>query len=104
MTDADKLPLVKDAMLMLAKTLREQDRVSIVVYAGASGLMLDGGSGSDTAAIEAAIEQLSAGGSTVGGACISLAYGTAEKHFIEGGNNRVILCTDGDFNVGPSST
>ena len=104
MNDPDKLPLVKDAMRMLAETLREQDRVSIVVYAGASGLVLDGCSGSDTAAIEAAIGKLSAGGSTAGGAGINLAYSVAEENFIYGGNNRVILCTDGDFNVGPSST
>jgi Ca-activated chloride channel family protein len=77
--------------------------VSIVVYAGASGIVLDGCRGSDTATIEEAIGQLSAGGSTAGGAGINLAYSTAERYFIHGGNNRVILCTDGDFNVGPSS-
>ncbi len=104
MNSPDKLPLVKDAMRMLAETLREQDRISIVVYAGASGIVLDSCGGSNTAAINAALDQLSAGGSTAGGAGINLAYNTAEKNFIEGGNNRVILCTDGDFNVGPSST
>jgi Uncharacterized protein containing a von Willebrand factor type A (vWA) domain len=104
MNGPEKLPLVKDAMMMLAETLREEDRVSIVVYAGASGLILDGCSGSRTSAIEAAIGQLSAGGSTAGGEGINLAYYIAEKNFIEGGNNRVILCTDGDFNVGVSST
>lgn len=103
MDDPAKLPLVKDAMRMLADTLREEDNVSIVVYAGASGLVLDGCSGSDTLAIEAAIGMLTAGGSTAGGEGIELAYSVAEAHFIEGGNNRVILCTDGDFNVGPSS-
>ncbi len=104
MESTDKLPLVKDAMVMLAETLREEDTVSIVVYAGASGLVLDGCSGSDIGAIETAVAQLSAGGSTAGGEGINLAYNIAEKNFIYGGNNRVILCTDGDFNVGPSST
>ena len=103
MDDPAKLPLVKDAMRMLADTLREEDHVSIVVYAGASGLVLDGCSGSDTLTIEAAIGLLTAGGSTAGGEGIELAYNVAEAHFIKGGNNRVILCTDGDFNVGPSS-
>lgn len=103
MDNPAKLPLVKDAMRMLADTLREEDCVSIVVYAGASGLVLDGCSGSDTHAIETAIGRLTAGGSTAGGEGIELAYSVAEDHFIEGGNNRVILCTDGDFNVGPSS-
>ena len=104
MNDADKLPLVKSALKMLAGHLDEDDTVSIVVYAGASGLVLDGCRGSDTARIEAALDQLSAGGSTAGGEGIALAYSIAEDYFIDGGNNRVILCTDGDFNVGPSST
>lgn len=103
MESADKLPLVKDAMRMLAETLRKDDTVSIVVYAGASGLVLDGCSGGNIRSIESAIGQLSAGGSTAGGEGINLAYYIAEKNFIFGGNNRVILCTDGDFNVGPSS-
>ncbi|MBN2686070.1 MAG: VWA domain-containing protein [Pontiellaceae bacterium] len=101
MNTADKLPLLKSAMRMLVDELRLEDRVSIVVYAGASGLILK--PTSDKEAILEAINQLSAGGSTAGGAGIELAYKTAEKYFIEGGNNRVILATDGDFNVGVSS-
>ena len=104
MSDPDKLPLVKSALSLLASDLRSQDRVSIVVYAGASGCVLDGCSGSDSRQVNAALNHLSSGGSTAGGAGIELAYAVAEKNFISGGNNRVILCTDGDFNVGPSST
>ncbi len=104
MNDTDKLPLVKSALKMLAGHLDGNDTVSIVVYAGASGLVLDGCRGNDTACIESALDQLSAGGSTAGGEGIALAYNIAERYFIDGGNNRVILCTDGDFNVGPSST
>lgn len=104
MDEPNKLPLVKSAMSMLAQNLNENDRVSIVVYAGASGVVMDGSRGSDNAFIDAALERLSAGGSTAGGEGIALAYAMAEKNFIQGGNNRVILCTDGDFNVGPSST
>lgn len=103
MNSQDRLPLVKSALLMLAENLNDDDTVSIVVYAGASGLVLDGCKATDKASIESAIMRLSAGGSTAGGAGIELAYNTAARHFIEGGNNRVILCTDGDFNVGPSS-
>ena len=103
MNTRDRLPLVKSALLMLSENLNDDDTVSIVVYAGASGLVLDGCKATDKNTIDWAISRLSAGGSTAGGAGIELAYKTAEKHFIEGGNNRVILCTDGDFNVGPSS-
>ncbi len=103
MNDADKLPLVKSALTMLSGSLREADRISIVVYAGASGVVLDGCSGDNTRKIERALASLSAGGSTAGGAGIELAYDLAEYYFIKNGNNRVILCTDGDFNVGPSS-
>ena len=103
MNDADKLPLVKSALTMLSGSLREDDRISIVVYAGASGVVLDGCSGDNTRKIERALASLSAGGSTAGGAGIDLAYDLAEYYFIKNGNNRVILCTDGDFNVGPSS-
>ena len=103
MDSADKLPLVKAALTMLSDNLNEDDTVSIVVYAGASGVVLDGCRGDDTRTVEAALEQLSAGGSTAGGEGIELAYRIAEKYYIDGGNNRVILCTDGDFNVGPSS-
>ena len=103
MNDADKLPLVKSALTMLSGSLREDDRISIVVYAGASGVVLDGCSGDNTRKIERALASLSAGGSTAGGAGIDLAYDLAEYYFIKNGNNRVILCTDGDFNVGPST-
>ena len=103
MEDPNKLPLVKSAMSMLADNLSEKDRVSIVVYAGASGVVLDGCPGNDKATINNALDRLYAGGSTAGGDGIELAYRVAAHYFIEGGNNRVILCTDGDFNVGPSS-
>lgn len=104
MNEPNKLPLVKTAMNMLADNLSDNDRVSIVVYAGASGVVLDSCRGTDNALINCALDQLSAGGSTAGGEGLALAYAMAEKNFIQGGNNRVILCTDGDFNVGPSST
>ncbi|MEM6314439.1 MAG: von Willebrand factor type A domain-containing protein, partial [Planctomycetota bacterium] len=100
MDNPDKLPLVKHAMQRLASTMRENDRVAIVVYSGAAGLVLD--STSDAEQVVSALQSLQAGGSTAGGAGIELAYATAEKHFIEDGVNRVILCTDGDFNVGTS--
>ena len=104
MSDSNKLPLVKTAMEMLSDNLTDEDKVSIVVYAGASGVVLEGCDGDDTRKIEKAMDKLQAGGSTAGGAGIELAYEIAEEYFIEGGNNRVILCTDGDFNVGPSTT
>lgn len=97
----NKLPLVKGALKLLADQLREQDRVSIVVYAGAAGIVLE--PTSDKIRIKQALDQLEAGGSTAGGAGIKLAYRTAKQNFEKGGNNRVILCTDGDFNVGVSS-
>ncbi len=103
MMPADKLPLVKSAMRMLPETLRTEDRVAIVVYAGASGLVLPSTPGSHKAAILGAIEELQAGGSTNGAAGIRLAYDTAQRAFIKGGINRVILATDGDFNVGVTS-
>ncbi|MBS1656223.1 MAG: von Willebrand factor type A domain-containing protein, partial [Bacteroidetes bacterium] len=103
MYDANKLPLVKASMKMLVDQLREQDKVSIVVYAGAAGLVLPPTSGEDKQTIKDAIDKLEAGGSTAGGAGIKLAYKTAEENFVKGGNNRVILCTDGDFNIGASS-
>ena len=100
----DKLPLLKKAFALLVDQLRPRDRVAIVVYAGAAGLVLPSTPGHRQDRILAALEQLRAGGSTAGGAGIKLAYETcASKNFIEGGNNRVILATDGDFNVGPSS-
>jgi Ca-activated chloride channel family protein len=103
MGSSDKLPLVKQALGMLAEQLREKDMVSIVVYAGAAGVVLAPTNGSDKKTIKEALGQLEAGGSTAGGAGIKLAYQTARQNFVKGGNNRVILCTDGDFNVGMSS-
>lgn len=100
MSPPERLPLVKQSLRLLVEQLREQDRVAIVVYAGASGLVLPPTSGGDRGRILAAIERLQAGGSTNGGAGIQLAYRTAVEAFIPGGVNRVILCTDGDFNVG----
>ncbi len=103
MSDPDKLPLVKQSFRLLVQQLREQDRVSIVVYAGAAGLVLPPTSGDQKGRILAALDQLEAGGSTAGGAGIQLAYQVAQEQFLERGNNRVILATDGDFNVGVSS-
>jgi Ca-activated chloride channel homolog len=103
MSSPDKLPLLKTAFRMLVEELRPQDRVAIVVYAGAAGLVLPSTPGSEKGVILDAIESLEAGGSTAGGAGIRLAYAVAREHFIEEGNNRVILATDGDFNVGASS-
>jgi Ca-activated chloride channel family protein len=103
MSPSDKLPLVQDALRLLARELRAEDRVAIVVYAGAAGLVLPSTSGADKATITAAIGGLSAGGSTAGGAGIELAYAIARENFLEQGNNRVILATDGDFNVGVST-
>lgn len=104
MDSPDKLPLVKYAIKMLTENLSQSDRISIVVYAGASGVVLEGCSGENKYDIIRAIDRLSAGGSTAGGEGIELAYRIAEEYYLEGGNNRVILCTDGDFNVGVSST
>ena len=104
MFEPDKLPLVKASMKLLVDQLREQDKVSLVAYAGNAGLVLPSTSGSQKEKIKDAIDQLEAGGSTAGGAGIQLAYKIATENFIKGGNNRVILCTDGDFNVGPSSS
>ena len=103
MSAANKLPLVKASMKMLVDQLREQDKVSIVVYAGAAGLVLQPTSGEDKIKIKDAIDKLESGGSTAGGAGIKLAYKTAKEFLVKNGNNRVILCTDGDFNVGASS-
>ena len=100
MNSADKLGLVKRAMGLLTAQLGENDTVSIVVYASASGLVLPPTSGDDPRAIGAALDRLAAGGSTNGGEGIELAYRTAVENYIEGGVNRVILCTDGDFNLG----
>ncbi len=103
MTPDNKLPLLKKAFALLVEQLRPQDRVAIVVYAGAAGLVLPSASGDEKADILAALDDLQAGGSTAGGAGLALAYDVARKHYIDGGNNRVILATDGDFNVGASS-
>jgi Ca-activated chloride channel family protein len=103
MMTPDKLPLVKEGLELLVNQLRPKDRVAIVVYAGNTGLVLPSTPGSDKGTILSAIQSLEAGGSTAGGAGIKLAYEVAKKNFIDGGNNRVILATDGDFNVGASS-
>jgi Ca-activated chloride channel family protein len=103
MQDYNKLPLLKSAFSLLVKELRPIDRVAIVVYAGAAGMVLESTPGSEKKKILDAIEQLEAGGSTAGGEGLLLAYQTAENYFIKGGNNRIILATDGDFNVGVSS-
>lgn len=99
-----RLELVKSSLKLLVNNLREEDRVAIVVYAGSAGEVLPSTSGSDKQKIREALDKLTAGGSTAGGAGIQLAYKIARRNLIENGNNRVILCTDGDFNVGVSST
>ena len=103
MQGPERIGLVKASMKLLVDQLREQDKVAIVVYAGAAGMVLPSTSGSNRNKIKEAIDHLEAGGSTAGGAGIKLAYKTARDYFVKGGNNRVILCTDGDFNVGESS-
>ena len=103
MNEANKLPLVQASMNMLVDQLREQDKVAIVVYAGSAGLVLPSTSGNNKIKIKEAINNLEAGGSTAGGEGIKLAYKTAKANFIKNGNNRIILATDGDFNVGASS-
>ncbi|MEP5611345.1 MAG: von Willebrand factor type A domain-containing protein [Cyclobacteriaceae bacterium] len=103
MSAPNKLPLLKSAFKLLANELRPQDKVSIVVYAGAAGLVLPPTDGNDKGTMMKALDRLNAGGSTAGGAGIELAYKTAMENFVEGGNNRIVLATDGDFNVGASS-
>ena len=103
MEPANKLPLLQRALALLVEQLTENDRVAIVVYAGNAGLVLESTSGADKNAILRALNRLEAGGSTNGGEGIDLAYRTAIARFIKGGANRVILCTDGDFNVGVSN-
>ena len=103
MNSYDKLPLLQEAFAMLAETLGRDDIVSIVTYASGTNVALSGARGSDTSRIIRTIKGLKAGGSTAGAGGIQLAYELAEEYFIEGGNNRVILATDGDFNVGISS-
>lgn len=103
MSGENRLPLVIESLKILTKQLREDDKISIVVYAGAAGLVLPATSGNDKEKIITALDKLQAGGSTAGGEGIKLAYKIAEENFIKGGNNRVIIATDGDFNVGASS-
>ncbi len=104
MSAANKLPLLKRGMKMLVDQLGENDQVAIVVYASAVGLVLPSTPGDQKQQILDALEHLHAGGSTNGGRGVQLAYQVALDHFIPGGTNRVILCTDGDFNVGTTST
>jgi Ca-activated chloride channel homolog len=103
MAEPNKLPLVKAAFKLLVNNLREKDKVAIVVYAGAAGLVLPSTKGSDKTMILDALNSLEAGGSTAGCEGITLAYKIAKQNFIDGGNNRLILATDGDFNVGMSN-
>lgn len=103
MMPAYRLPLVKEGLLMLVEQLREQDRISIVVYASGTGVVLPPTSGYQKEVIRKAINSLQAGGQTAGASGIQLAYKLAQENYVENGNNRVILCTDGDFNVGVSS-
>jgi Ca-activated chloride channel family protein len=103
MQSGDKLPLVKRSLRLLVDQLRPEDHVAIVVYAGAAGLVLEPTDGTNRDRIIEAIDRLEAGGSTAGGAGLRLAYDVARRHFRPEGNNRVILATDGDFNIGESS-
>ena len=103
MNNPNKLPLLKSAFGLLVNELRPRDHVAIVVYAGAAGLVLESTPGNRKETIMGAIDNLQAGGSTAGGAGLKLAYDEAEENYIAGGNNRIILATDGDFNVGESS-
>lgn len=98
-----RLGLVQSSLKLLVNNLRDEDKVAIVVYSGSAGEKLPSTSGSDKQKIREAIDELTAGGSTAGGAGIKLAYKIAKQNFVKGGNNRIILCTDGDFNVGVSS-
>ncbi|BFM41974.1 hypothetical protein CFS9_06150 [Flavobacterium sp. CFS9] len=103
MSDMNKLPLLKQSLKILVNELRPKDKVAMVVYAGAAGMVLPPTSGDEKKTIIDALEKLNAGGSTAGGAGIELAYKIATENFIKNGNNRVILATDGDFNVGETS-
>jgi Ca-activated chloride channel family protein len=100
MDQPDKLPLLRAGMKVLTDQLRDDDKVTIVVYAGAAGLVLEPTAGKDKAKIKAALDRLQAGGSTAGGEGLALAYAQAKEARIDGGINRIILATDGDFNVG----
>ncbi|MCF8225776.1 MAG: von Willebrand factor type A domain-containing protein [Bacteroidales bacterium] len=103
MRTPNKLPLLKSAFRLLVNELRPEDRVAIVVYAGAAGVVLKSTPGKEKSGILSSLDSLQAGGSTAGGEGIKLAYKIAGDNFIEGGNNRIILATDGDFNIGQSS-
>ena len=103
MSEENKLPLLKSAFKLLVNNLRSKDKVAIVVYAGAAGVVLQSTSGDQKSKIIDALEQLQAGGSTAGGEGIKLAYDIAIQNFVKDGNNRIILATDGDFNVGVSN-
>lgn len=103
MNAPNKLPLLKSSLRLLVNELRAEDHVSIVVYAGAAGVVLKPTPGNEKKIILDALDRLQAGGSTAGGEGLRLAYATAKEHFVKGGNNRILLATDGDFNVGVSS-
>jgi Ca-activated chloride channel family protein len=103
MNQPNKLPLLKKSFQMLVNELGDKDKIAIVVYAGAAGVVLESTYANNSTKILEALEGLSAGGSTAGGQGIELAYKVAQDNFIKGGNNRVILATDGDFNIGMSS-
>ena len=103
MSSEEKLPLLKESFKFMLDSLKKDDRVSMVVYASATGVVLDSVAGNDRKTLEKALDKLSSGGSTAGGAGINQAYNLAQKNFIKDGNNRVILATDGDFNVGTTS-
>lgn len=103
MGSPDKLGLLKKGLALLIDQLREEDRIAIVVYAGSAGVVLNSTSGAKKNEIKRVLNRLSAGGLTAGGAGIHMAYKIAEKNFIKGGNNRILLATDGDFNLGTGS-
>ena len=103
MNSYNKLPLLKSSFRLLVNEMRPEDRVAMVVYAGAAGVVLESTPGSEKEKILSALNNLQAGGSTAGGAGIKLAYKIAEQHLMKEGNNRIILATDGDFNIGQSS-
>lgn len=103
MMGANRLPLAQASMKMLVDQLRDNDHVAIVTYAGSTTVALESTPGNQKTKIKDAIDALTAGGMTAGGAGLQLAYRTAQQHFIKGGNNRIILASDGDFNVGPST-
>lgn len=104
MSSSNKLPLVKRGFSMLVDGLNAEDRVSIVTYSGKEAVLLDGGKGSDKTKIKSAINKLSANGSTAGQKGIEMAYNLIDKYYIQGGNNQILLATDGDFNVGVSDS